>query len=273
MLTDERSDGVDSKMIYKVLLALKDATLLKSLAQEIHARRIPCHVSAFQSIPALIESNSFDYADAVLLDASLLKAGALTETLLRGAMGRRTVAFGRVPNERTARILAEAGVQCQAANSEDALCDALEAMLIEGQSASSWDAVRLLLESLPLSATLKGSRYIETALHLALRIPALMDSLKDGLYARVAERCSASPASVERDIRYAIGQCWYQMEARQKRALMPRGTNRPAPKLFLTQLLRRLSQQQRETEALWPSAVPHEKAPHAPSVYRKRRSK
>ena len=180
---------------------------------------------------------------------------------------------GRAPNERTARILAEAGVQCQAANSEDALCDALEAMLIEGQSASSWDAVRLLLESLPLSATLKGSRYIETALHLALRIPALMDSLRDGLYARVAERCSASPASVERDIRYAIGQCWDQMEARQKRALTPHGTNRPAPKLFLTQLLRRLSQQQREMEALWPSAVPHEKAPLAPSVYRKRRSK
>ncbi|MDD7367339.1 MAG: sporulation initiation factor Spo0A C-terminal domain-containing protein, partial [Clostridiales bacterium] len=106
-----------------------------------------------------------------------------------------------------------------------------------------------------------------------LRIPALMDSLRDGLYARVAERCSASPASVERDIRYAIGQCWDQMEARQRRALTPHGTNRPAPKLFLTQLLRRLSQQQRETEALWPSAVPHEKAPLAPSVYRKRRSK
>ena len=106
MLTDERSDGVDSKMIYKVLLALKDASLLRSLAHEIRARRIPCHISAFQSIPALIESNSFDYADAVLLDASLLKAGALTETLLRGAMGRRTVAFGHVPNERTARILA-----------------------------------------------------------------------------------------------------------------------------------------------------------------------
>ena len=260
-------------MIYKVLLALKDASLLKSLAHEIRARRIPCHISAFQSIPALIESNSFDYADAVLLDASLLKAGALTETLLRGAMGRRTVAFGRAPNERTARILAEAGVQCRATDSEDALCDALEAMLIEGQSASSWDAVRLLLESLPLSTTLKGSRYIETALHLALCIPALMDSLRDGLYARVAERCSASPASVERDIRYAIGQCWDQMEARQKRALTPHGTNRPAPKLFLTQLLRRLSQQERETEALWPSAVPHEKAPLAPSVYRKRRSK
>ncbi len=231
-------------MIYKVLLALKDATLLKSLAHEIRARRIPCHISAFQSIPALIESNSFDYADAVLLDASLLKAGALTETLLRGAMGRRTVAFGRAPNERTA-------------------CDALEAMLIEGQSASSWDAVRLLLESLPLSTTLKGSRYIETALHLALRIPALMDSLRDGLYARVAERCSASPASVERDIRYAIGQCWDQMEARQRRALTPHGTK----------LLRRLSQQQREMEALWPSAVSQGKTPHAPSVSRKRRSK
>lgn len=252
-------------MIYKVLLALKDVSLLKSLAHEIRTRQIPCHVSVFQSIPALIDSRSFDYADALLLDASLLKTGALTESLLRGPLGRKTVVFGRAINERTARSLVESGVHCQTADSESTLCDALEAMLIESQNNARQDAVRLLLESLPLSATLKGSRYIETALRLALRMPTLMDSLQDGLYARVAERCSASPASVERDIRYAIAQCWDQMEVRQKRALTLHAANRPAPKLFLTQMLRHLRcGEQRMGE--FHSTTLHEKTPAVPSI-------
>ena len=121
-------------MIYAVLLTSKSMALFKSLVREIRARRIPCHVSVFQSIPELIDSNSFDYADIVLIDASLLNAGALTEGLMRGAMGRRMVVFGRMACERTARILSEAGVQCRpAAENESALCDMLEAMLTSRQ--------------------------------------------------------------------------------------------------------------------------------------------
>ena len=100
-------------MIYAVLLTSKSMALFKPLVREIRARRIPCHVSVFQSIPELIDSNSFDYADIVLIDASLLNASALTEGLMRGAMGRRMVVFGRMACERTARILSEAGVQCR----------------------------------------------------------------------------------------------------------------------------------------------------------------
>lgn len=180
-------------MIRKVLLVLKDVSLFKSLAQEILARRIPCRISVFQSIPALIESNSCNHADAVLLDASLLKMDALTEVLLRGAMGQKTMVFGRAMNERTAHVLAEAGIQYQAADSRTTLCDALEAMLIEYRSDSHWNAVQLFSKSLPLS----------TLLRLALRIPVLGKNL----YACIAER-STSLASVKRDICYAIGQCW-----------------------------------------------------------------
>lgn len=125
-------------MMYKVLLALKDAALLKRLAHEIRTRRIPCRISIFQSIPALIGGNSFDYADAVLIDAPLLSAGALTESLLRGAMGRHTVVFGSAMNERTARILAGANVQCRpATENERAMCDVLEAVLSSGRNAGS----------------------------------------------------------------------------------------------------------------------------------------
>ncbi len=150
-------------MSCKVLLVLKDVSLFKSLAQEALARRIPCRISVFQSIPALIESNSFDHADAVLLDASLLKTDALTEDLLCSGMGQKAMVFGRAINERTAHVLAEAGIQYQAADSKTTLCDALEAMLIEYRSDSHWNAVQLFPKSLPLS----------TLLRLALRIPVL----------------------------------------------------------------------------------------------------
>ena len=59
----------------------------------------------------------------------------------------------------------------------------------------------------------------------------------------MAERCGVSVSSVERDIRYAIAQCWEQMEVRQKRVLLARCASRPAPKLFLAHLLRRLSRE------------------------------
>lgn len=232
-------------MIYRVLLALKDTSLVKNLVQEMHDRSLPCHVGAYRTAAALINDGSFDYADAVLMDASLLGSGMLMESLVHSALGRRMAVIGQTADEHMARVLASSGVLCQpeTGNAED-LCDILEALLIAGRQAMRQDAVCMLLDSLPISITLKGGKYIEMALRLALHTPALMDRMNDDLYGRVAERCGVSVSSVERDIRYAIAQCWNQMDARQKRALLSRCTSRPAPKLFLAHMLRRLSREE-----------------------------
>lgn len=144
-------------MAYNVLLTSRNTTLFRPLIHEIHARGIPCHVSVFQSVSALIDGNSFDRADAVLLETSLLNAGVLTKILMRGAMGRRTVVFGRAADERTAHILAEAGVQCHpVAENGSALCDMLEAMLGGGQNAARRNAGSLV-ENLWQSLTAYGA--------------------------------------------------------------------------------------------------------------------
>ncbi len=228
-------------MVYRVLLALKDAALLKNLVQEMRDRRLPCHVGLYRTAAALINDGSFDHADAVIMEASLIGPGMLMESLVRGTLGRRLAVVGHTSDERMAHILTSAGVQCHPATEDaKALCDILEDLLMESRESARWDAVCMLLDTLPISITLKGGKYIEMALRLALRTPSLMDSMRDGLYARVAERCGASISSVERNIRYAIAQCWEQMEARQKRVLLARCVSRPAPKLFLMHMLRRL---------------------------------
>lgn len=220
---------------------MKSTTLLKSLVQEMHNRRIPCHVSAYRTAAALLNDGSFDQADAVLMDASLLNSGMLMESLVRGALKQRLAIVGSTANEQMVRVLSAANVPCQP-ETEDAraLCDALETLLLNSHDVLRRDEVDMLLDSLPLTMTLKGERYMEMALRLALRMPELMDRVKGGLYARVARRCGVSVSSVERDIRYAIARCWEQMEVRQKRTLLARCTRTPAPKLFLAQLLRRL---------------------------------
>ena len=252
-------------MVYRVLLALKNATLLKNLAQEMRNRRLPCHVGVCRTAAALINDGSFDHADAVLMDASLLNPGMLLESLVRGPLGRRLAFIGNTPDERTARILSSAGVQCHPETEDiNTLCDILEDLLISSRESMRWDAVCMLIDSLPISVTLKGGKYIEMALRLALRTPALMDSMRGGLYTRVAERCGVSVSSVERDIRYAIAQCWEQMEVRQKRVLLARCASRPAPKLFLAHLLRRLSREMYPTassDSFRARAVPCEKFP------------
>ena len=229
------------KMVYQVLLTLNNATLLKEVALEAHRRRLPCQIRTFRTVAALIDGGTFDYADAVLVDASMLNAGALMASLMCGALGRRLMVFGGMTDERTALVLSESGVQCQPmATDAHTLCDVLEEMFCDSRRDAQRDAVHALLGSLPISATLKGGVYIETALRLAMHTPALMDSLKSGLYARVAEMCGVSAANVERDIRCAIIQCWERMQERQKRALLAGCAHRPAPKLFLMKLLRRL---------------------------------
>lgn len=228
-------------MVYQVLLAMKNSALLNDLIQEMRNRGLPCHVGVYRTAAALINDGSFDHADAVIMEASLMDPGMLMESLVRGALGRRLAVVGHTEDERMARVLAAAGVQCRPETADvEALCDTLEDLLTDSRETARWDAVCMLLDTLPLSITLKGGKYIEMALRLALRTPSLMDSMRDGLYARVAERCGASISSVERNIRYAIAQCWEQMEARQKRVLLARCVSRPAPKLFLMHMLRRL---------------------------------
>ena len=80
-------------MVYQVLLTLNNATLLKEVALEAHRRRLPCQIRAFRTVAALIDGGTFDYADAVLVDASMLNAGAVSSALEAHAIRDGYIAY------------------------------------------------------------------------------------------------------------------------------------------------------------------------------------
>lgn len=228
-------------MVYRILLSLKNADVLKRLAEEIKSRRIPCEVGAFRSALGLMRVRSFDHADAVIADWSILEAGALTESLSHGFMRGRLLLCGEAPDEWAAQALLGSGARvCPEAEDVERICDELEDMLDDGIMKAQQDDIEMLLSAIAVPLTLKGGQYLEAALKIALESPELIRNVKQGLYPAIAEKCGDSVQNVERSIRYTIEQSWKQMNSRQRTRLLPQCSHRPGNKMFLAQMLRRL---------------------------------
>lgn len=228
-------------MVYRILLSLRNADVLKRLAEEIRSRRIPCEVGAFRSAIGLMRARSFDHADAVIADWSILDVSALAESLSHGFMRGRLILCGETPGEWAAQLLLDSGARlCPDAEDVGQICDELEDLLNTGVMKAQQDDIEMLLTAISVPLTLKGGQYLEAALKIALESPELIRNVKQGLYPVIAEQCGDSVQNVERSIRYTIEQSWKQMNSRQRTRLLPQCSHRPGNKMFLAQMLRRL---------------------------------
>ena len=64
--------------------------------------------------------------------------------------------------------------------------------------------IQKLLMQIGIPANMLGFSYIVTALELIALDPEYLNNITKGLYVDVADRCSSTPARVERNIRHAI---------------------------------------------------------------------
>lgn len=231
-------------MVYRILLLMRNTDVLKRLAEEIRNRRLPCEIGAFRSAVGLMRVRSFDHADAVVADWSILDVSALAESLAHGFMRGRLMICGEAPDERGAQLLLGSGARmCPDAEDVMHICDELEDLLDDSVMKGQQNDIEMLLAAISVPLTLKGGQYLETALKIALESPELIRNVKQGLYPAIAEQCGDSVQNVERSIRYTIEQSWKQMNSRQRTRLLPQCSHRPGNKMFLAQMLRRLEKE------------------------------
>lgn len=68
--------------------------------------------------------------------------------------------------------------------------------------------IQKLLMQIGIPANMLGFSYIVTALEIIAINPDYLNNITKGLYPDVAEKCSSTPARVERNIRHAIETCF-----------------------------------------------------------------
>lgn len=114
-------------------------------------------------------------------------------------------------------------------------------------------AVQRKLQELGVPGHMRGKAYLEEALLLCLKDGQRLKNLRDLVYAPIARDRGVSPASVERDMRYAIEAAWRygRLQALHENfgytVLPERG--KPTNRAFLAQLTEDLKRQLRQ-EAL-----------------------
>ncbi|MCL1998134.1 MAG: response regulator [Turicibacter sp.] len=81
-------------------------------------------------------------------------------------------------------------------------------MEVKSPSRKIDDFVQNILDSLSLSHSLMGYRYIRSAVRIGIEEPATLDGITKSMYPKVAKKYKSTPSRVERAIRHSIQSIW-----------------------------------------------------------------
>lgn len=240
--------------VSKILIAHRDPDVCRSLAGEFSQNKIRARIKTIQDGGELAERQPGDRSDVVLLDLSIRRLEVVTKRLESDGRKRRLFVVSPCAREREKRIAARLNADYFGVEPVPVhvMFDRMKTMLKDSGAARknprcldghAGEELQLLFDFLGTSENLKGCCYLCEAMRRIRQDPSLLLNLSSRLYPDIARDMDDTGVNVERNIRYASALIWNRMTRERRARLFPDYASRPGTKLFLSLLLRLLSEQ------------------------------